>query len=67
MGDVVLEREGPGGGGGVVVALDIVFQQDGNAVKRPANLSGLPLGVELARVGEGMWVQGYDRVDIRAR
>ena len=49
--DRAFESQRARGGGHAVGGVDVVLEEDGHAVQRPARSAGLPLGVE--RVGDG--------------
>ncbi len=53
-------------GGGQVGGVEVVLQDDWNAVQRAANLAGVALGVQGASLAESFRVERYDRVDVRA-
>ena len=51
------EGEGAGGRLHGVVGGDVVLEQHGDAVERPADAAVLPLGVALRRDADGLWVR----------
>ena len=65
-GDGALERERSGGRRHAIGGVDVVLDQHRNAVKRSAQASGLPLGVECIGDGEGVGVELEDRMERRA-
>jgi hypothetical protein len=49
-----------------IVGIEVVLQDDRNAVQRPTDFAGAALGIERAGFGEGVRVERNDRVDSRA-
>src|SRR5204863_2502527 len=62
-GDRAFERERRGGGRHAIRRVDVVFDENRNAVKRPAQAPGLALGVERIGNGEGVRVELDDRLE----
>ena len=66
MGDIVRQRQRTGGGGNRIGSLDIVLDQDRNAMQRPARTLGLAFGVQRLRPRQRIGIERDDAVELRA-